>query len=115
MRSREFLIILALCISLLASAGVLIALTGTRAETKKEQVLDLDLDRPAAIKIAEGILVKVYGERVLAQRPWIVREAADAFTIEGTFHNKSPYAKGGVATISIDRHTGKVTEISHGK
>ena len=35
---------------------------------------DLNLSEKEAIAIAEIILVKIYGERVLKQRPWIVSD-----------------------------------------
>jgi hypothetical protein len=79
----------------------------------RQQPIDINLDKESAVKIAEIILVKVYGERVLRQRPWQVAETKSSFTITGTL--PKPRAKGGVATIRISRRTAEVSGIEHGK
>ena len=63
--------------------------------------------------IAEKELVKVYGERVLKQRPWkITRNDDKNMTLTGTFHGQG---KGGVAEITLQKSNGKVLRVIHGK
>ena len=52
-------------------------------------------DEDLAVKIAEIILVKVYGERVLDERPWIITSSDSSIIFEGTLKTR----KGGVALI----------------
>ncbi len=77
---------------------------------------DLKLDEASAVKIAEVIFVKVYGERVLQQKPWKVKSEKDdsIFFIEGTF-NLPKGTLGGVAEIRIKRSNAEVVSIMHGK
>ncbi len=74
--------------------------------------IDIDLDKESAIKIAEIVLVRVYGESVLGERPWHVSKTGSVFKIEGTLHNDT---NGGVATMEIDKANGQVLSIIHGK
>lgn len=82
---------------------------------------DLNLSEKEAIAIAEIILVKIYGERVLKQRPWIVSDKGDFYKINGTFHHPKSedgsivVACGGVAEIEIDKRNGAVRHFMHGK
>jgi hypothetical protein len=76
--------------------------------------IDLKLDKPTAIQLAETILVKIYGKEVLDERPWIVKETKTCFTISGTW-KLGPNAKGGVAVIQISRKTAAVLAIIHGR
>ncbi len=65
------------------------------------------------ITIAEKELVKVYGKRVLKQRPWkITRNDEKSITLTGTFHGPG---KGGVAEITLQKSNGKVLRMIHGK
>ena len=65
------------------------------------------------ITIAEKELVKVYGKRVLKQRPWkITRSDEKSITLTGTFHGPG---KGGVAEITLQKSDGKVLRMIHGK
>jgi hypothetical protein len=82
--------------------------TEHRAATK---MVNLNLDKEAAVRIAEIVLVKVYGPNVLDERPWEVSEDDAGFVISGTLHT----AKGGVARIEISRATGCVLSYTHGK
>ena len=66
------------------------------------------------IRIAEKELVKIYGERVLQQRPWIVDDENDfTVTFKGTFHHKDRL--GGTAWIMLKKDNGKVLYVTHGK
>ena len=77
---------------------------------------DLKLDEASAVKIAEVIFVKIYGERILEEKPWIVKLEADdsIFHIEGTF-NKPEGTLGGVGEIKIKRSNAEVVSMMHGK
>ena len=79
----------------------------------KRTALNLNLDEQTATKIAELILVKIYGKDVLKQRPWNVSLKGDTYNITGTFHEKD--ACGGVAEIKISKLDGRVLEYLHGK
>ena len=65
------------------------------------------------ITTAEKELVKVYGKRVLKQRPWkITRNDEKSITLTGTFHGPGT---GGVAEITLQKSDGKVLRMIHGK
>ena len=65
------------------------------------------------ITTAEKELVKVYGKRVLKQRPWkITRSDEKSITLTGTFHVRGV---GGVAEITLQKSDGKVLRMIHGK
>ncbi len=85
----------------------------------KKRTVNLKLDKKTAIKLAEIILVKVYGEKVLKQRPWIVTENKTEFKIKGNFHQNLKHSrkarKGGVAEIVIKKSDAKVLSYIHGK
>ncbi len=72
------------------------------------------LDEASAIMLAEKTLVKVYGEKVLKQRPWIVTDNISTFRIKGTFHFLGR-RYGGVADITIRKSDGKVLHCTHGR
>ncbi len=73
------------------------------------------VQKDKVVDIAEKILVMVYGDDVLKQRPWIVKEHKnpDIYIITGTFH-ASADAKGGVAEISILKKNFQIIRIGHG-
>ena len=65
------------------------------------------------ITIAEKELVKVYGKRVLKQRPWKITHSDEkSITLTGTFHGQG---LGGVAEITLQKSDGKVLRMIHGK
>ncbi|HTU24230.1 MAG TPA: NTF2 fold immunity protein [Pirellulales bacterium] len=82
------------------------------AAAKPDRKVDLELDEKSAVQIAEIILAKVYGQKVLQEKPWQISSDKTAFTIEGTFHGQG---FGGVARIRISRATAEVLEVIHGK
>lgn len=83
-----------------------IALCDSRLHIKKE----------VAIEIAEEKLVKMYGKKVLGQRPFVANLEEDIWKIEGTFHcPKGSVCKGGVAKIDISAKDGTVLHVEHGK
>jgi hypothetical protein len=70
----------------------------------------------SAIKVAETILVNVYGEKVLEQRPFKAKLDGDVWKIAGTFHcPQGVGCKGGVARIEINKKDGKVKNVIHDK
>lgn len=70
----------------------------------------------SAIKVAETILVNVYGEKVLDERPFRAKLEGDFWVISGTFHcPESSGCKGGVAHIEINKKDGKVKSVIHDK
>ena len=81
--------------------------------SEKNMYIDLNINKETAIKIAELILVKIYGKDVLKQRPWNVSLKGDTYEINGTFHEKN--ADGGVAEIKISKSDGRILEYLHWK
>lgn len=70
----------------------------------------------SAIKVAETILVNIYGEKVLEQRPFKAKLEGDVWKIKGTFHcPQGVGCKGGVARIEINKKDGKVKSVIHDK
>lgn len=70
----------------------------------------------SAIKVAETILVNVYGEKVLEERPFKAKLEGDVWIISGTFHcPKGSVCKGGVAHIEINKKDGKVKSVIRDK
>lgn len=70
----------------------------------------------SAIQVAETILVNVYGETVLEQRPFKAKLEGDVWEITGTFHcPQGVGCKGGVARIEINKKDGKVKSVIHDK
>lgn len=78
----------------------------------------LGLDEKSAVHIAEVVLVKVYGKRVLEERPWDVKFHDGIYRIEGTqlgFIDGRRAELGGVALIEIRQSNGEVVYCMHGK
>ncbi len=73
------------------------------------------IKKDAIVKIAEIILIELYGKEVLSQRPWILTEYKDAYMIEGTFHEKNTDKKGGVAKIALSKKDLRVIGYIHQK
>jgi hypothetical protein len=73
--------------------------------------LDIGLNQESAVKIAEIILVNVYGEKVLDERPWNIKSSDSSFILEGTLKTDV----GGVASIEISRKNAEVLRFMHGK
>ena len=89
--------------------------------TNNTNNVNLNIEKTTAIKIAEAILIQLYGENVLKQRPWIIKESKSTFQILGSSHRK-PQKPGeivvlveGVAEITINKADGKILKCTHGK
>ena len=95
-------------------AYVSVEIDKTAEEIIAENTIFLqELPLEKLITIAEKELVKVYGKRVLKQRPWkITRSDEKSITLTGTFHDPG---KGGVAEITLQKSDGKVLRMIHGK
>ncbi|MPM72530.1 hypothetical protein SDC9_119506 [bioreactor metagenome] len=78
---------------------------------KANNKVNLNLNEKTAIKLAEIILEARYGEKVLQQRPWNVKEDDSSFEITGTLHTEL----GGVAKTIISKSDARVLSIIHGK
>lgn len=82
-------------------------------ELPKDGVL---LNKDAAIKVAEILLVQIYGEQVLSQRPFQAKPVEGYWIIDGTFHcPKGDHCLGGVAHIEMSQKDGQVRNVIHGK
>ncbi|WP_052266372.1 NTF2 fold immunity protein [Pedobacter kyungheensis] len=69
-------------------------------------------DSTTAIQIAQIIFVRVYGEKVLERKPFIVKLKNGIWVVDGTLE-KGMY--GGVPHIEIQRSDGKIINLIHGK
>ncbi len=76
-------------------------------------------NKEIAVKIAEALLIPIYGEKVLEQRPFnclLVDESI--WFISGTLAKCSPdegVRTGGVAYVILQKKDGKVLKITHDK
>lgn len=70
-------------------------------------------DAETAAKVAEAILVPIYGaERIEKERPLRAELHGDTWTVVGTAKNM---LYGGSATLEISKSKGCIISISHGK
>ena len=66
-----------------------------------------------AIRVAEVILDEIYGaEAIAAQKPLTAKLVGDTWVVNGSMPAN---AKGGVATIEIEKQSAKILRVSHGK
>ena len=72
-------------------------------------------DKVTAEKIAEIILVNVYGEEVKKQKPFIVTLKDNVWIIQGRWNYKNKNTAGGVAYMEIQKSDCKILKIIHGK
>ncbi len=74
-------------------------------------------DALTAVKIAEAVLVPIYGEKVINEEKPLKAALKDGvWIVEGTLHcpegNRCP---GGVVIIEISKDDGRILRVSHGK
>jgi NTF2 fold immunity protein len=70
-------------------------------------------DEMTARKIAEAILLPIYGDEVLNEKPYKVRLVGDSlWIVEGTLNQSM---LGGVAYIEIRKSDCKIVKVTHGK
>jgi hypothetical protein len=68
-------------------------------------------DKQTAIKIAEVVLFRLYGEEgIVAQRPYKVKEDADIWWISGTLKENE---FGSAFNIAISKQTGAILHLEH--
>jgi hypothetical protein len=75
-------------------------------------------DANQAIGIAEKEFIRVYGEEVTKERPFVATLVNDTiWVVKGTFPkgNPSEIRKGGVARAEINANNCKIIKIIHGK
>ncbi|MBZ5507634.1 MAG: YbbC/YhhH family protein [Acidobacteriia bacterium] len=68
-----------------------------------------------AVKVAEAVLIPVYGEKVLSERPFKATLEGDVWTVEGTLHCGAPRCNGGTAEVKISKSTGQILHMIHYK
>lgn len=85
----------------------------THADLPEKGILP---NEASAIKLAETILVNIYGEKVLNERPFVAKVSGDYWIIDGTLHClQGSICKGGTAHIELNRKDGAVKNVIHGK
>ena len=74
-------------------------------------------DAATAIKIAEAVLIPIYGQKVISQeKPFNAKLEDGIWVVTGTLHcPQGDSCKGGVAIIEIAKDDGKILRVSHGK
>jgi len=65
-----------------------------------------------AIRIAEAVLLPIYGESIFKERPFVAKLTDGAWVVTGTLPTNKV---GGVAVIEISKETGCILRVSHGK
>ena len=71
-------------------------------------------DAATAIRVAESILVPIYGEeKVLSERPFRASLSGGVWTIEGTL--PAGRSAGGVALVKLAKRDARVIQVIHGK
>lgn len=67
-----------------------------------------------AIKVAEAVLIPVYGEKEIAsERPFTAVLNGDVWKVEGTLHCGSSHCLGGTAEVKISKSTGQILRMIH--
>ena len=62
-----------------------------------------------AVKIAEAVLIPVYGERKISEeRPFKATRQGDMWRVTGTLNCGSPNCVGGTAVVRISKATGEI-------
>lgn len=74
-------------------------------------------DAETAVKIAEAVLIPIYGQdNIASQRPFIAELRDGVWMVSGTLHcPEGSRCLGGVALIEIEKDDGTIVRVSHGK
>jgi len=75
-------------------------------------------DEETAIKVAEPILFKIYGqEKIKEERPYEINKVNNYWIINGTMKNSQfgILKFGGTFNIIIDSNNGEIIQVTHGK
>jgi len=103
----------------LATIALILAVsTGLSQTTKESSFKPKDgfvPDAKTAVKIAEAVLVPVYGEKQIAsERPFTGKLRGEIWTVEGTL-NCAPDCEGGTAVVKISKTSGQILFMTHYK
>ncbi len=100
-------------------AGITLAYPHEPQETKELSVKPKDGFVPnaeTAVKIAEAVLVPVYGEKKISgERPFKAAREGDVWRVTGTLNCGSPNCVGGTAVVRISKTTGEILFVGHYK
>jgi hypothetical protein len=115
-----FLMIGAMCCSTTISAQTVTPTSSLRPEKVPKWLQDYRVplpkeglvpDKETAIKIAEVVLFRLYGEEdIMAQRPYKLKEDDDIWRICGTL---KPNGFGSAFNIAISKQTGAILHLEH--
>jgi hypothetical protein len=79
-------------------------------------------DSPTAVRVAEAVLIPVYGEKQIAsERPFTATLKDDVWTVGGTLRcpdgkgGMTTVCAGGVAVVRIAKSDGRILSMIHGK
>ena len=76
-------------------------------------------DAATAVKIAEAVLIPVYGEqRIASERPFKAKLDGDVWTIDGTLYcadGKTGICSGGTARVRLSRNDARILFMIHYK
>ena len=71
-------------------------------------------DQQTAERIAEAVLMPIYGEQSIAsERPFTARLKDGIWTVVGTM--PAGYTRGGVALVEILKSDGRILRVTHGR
>lgn len=84
----------------------------THVRNSNNRIVSLNINGDMAVKIAEVVLVNIYGEEVLRQKPWKVYDNGAEIVVQGIMPKNR---LGGVAKIVIRKSDAKIISYHHGK
>ena len=103
----SFLIVLFLAILI----NIAFATKNSQESNCQDSEVNYVPDSTTAIKIAEAVLIPIYGEEIYEQRPYSVELEKDVWIIEGFIGEKL----GGVFHIEIQKKDCKILKVTHGR
>lgn len=101
-----------LCLVILLIAPILLKCNSNAAQTKWSIEQGYVPDSTTAVKIAEIIFIRVYGEKVLHKKPFVANLKNGVWVVNGTLEKG---IDGGVPHIEIQKSDGKIVYLIHGK
>jgi len=73
-------------------------------------------DAKTAVKIAEAVLVPVYGEKQIeSERPFKARLEKGIWIVDGALNCGAPVCDGGTAEVQISKASGEILFMNHWK
>jgi hypothetical protein len=76
-------------------------------------------DKATAIRIAEGVLIPVYGEKqVKSERPYVAALSNEVWTVTGSLPKRRFFffeAIGGVAIVELSKKDARILRVTHGR